>query len=93
MKEPDKTLLINIAILMIYLVIINLSNQKARDYAAINVMFFTMIAVFAHAGVNLIIAVIAFIVKKKTRGLHFLLATFTILVIGCFGCFASVFAT
>lgn len=85
----NKILLINLAILIGYIVVINLTSDSGAQYKGLDILLFSMVAIAVHAAINFLISIVNFIQRNKELGVTYLLSAFLVALIGAGACFAS----
>lgn len=93
MKQNKKIIWINLALLLTYTLIIQYANEAQNDQMQnpFFVLAYSMYAIIAHIGLNLILAIGYYFKEDKTKGNVFLLSSLIILLVGFSSCWGSLF--
>jgi hypothetical protein len=93
MEQFKKIIGINLAILLIYTVIIQFiaHSQADQGHNPLVLLILTMYALIAHVGVNLLISIFYFFKGNNDKGKAFILSTIITLLVGFSACLGSTF--
>jgi hypothetical protein len=93
MEQIKKIIWINLAILLAYTLLIQFAAQLQSDqhYRPLFVLGFTLYALIAHIGINLLLSIGYYYNDNKDRGKAFILSSLITLLVGFSACWGSAF--
>jgi hypothetical protein len=93
MEQNKKIIWINLAILLTYTIIIQYASEVQYDHQhkSLFVLVYSMYAIIAHLGLNLILTIGYYFKEDKDKGNAFLLSSLIILLVGFSSCWGSLF--
>lgn len=90
MKQLKIIIAVNLIIMLLYSGFFQIVTQmEPNHHANLGLAISMLIAVGIHAGINLAIALVSFITKKKEAGKNFALSTLLVVLIGFSSCIGN----
>jgi hypothetical protein len=95
MEQNKKIIWINLAILLIYTVIIQLTGELQSDHShkSLFILMYTMYAIIAHLGINIFVTIFFFYKDDNDKGKVLALSSLLIILVGFSTCLGNAFLT